>query len=316
MILTICANPSVDSFWTVDQIKKGTTNRSERESFYPGGKGIHVAFALNELGAEVATLGIWGGQTGEWIREKCTDRGITTIGPAVEQWTRICITTTSQNDWDGTELLGAGPEIRDHEVDQFMDHYEKLLNQKKPEAVVMSGSLPPGFDTNGYHQMTTIAGENGIPTFVDASGSILRKALDANPFAVHINLEEGKELSGLEKPDKIARWLSQHCIVAAVTAGAEGLYLFVDEVLYHASISLDSSQIHSTVGSGDCLFAGLCLATLKSDDPVHWAEFSAACGSANCIYPDLGMLKERDVQNLIEKVKLEKLKVHGGSNTR
>jgi 1-phosphofructokinase family hexose kinase len=311
MILTVCANPSVDSFWAVDQIEKGTTTRSEYESFFPGGKGIHVAFALNELGAEVATLGIWGGQTGKWIREKCADCGINTIGLAVEQWTRICITTKSQNDWDGTEILGAGPEIRDPEADQFMDLFEEFVDQKKPEAVVISGSIPRGFDEGSYQQMITIANEHKIPSFVDASGSVLRKALDASPFSVHINLQEGKELSGYKDPDKIARWLSKYCTAAAVTAGADGLYLFVDEVLYHASIQLKSSQIHSTVGAGDCLLAGLCLAVLKSDDPVHWAKLSAACGSANCINPDLGMLKESDVHNLIEKVELEKSEVHG-----
>lgn len=311
MILTVCANPSVDSFWAVDQIEKGTTNRSKNESFYPGGKGIHVAFALNELGAKVTTLGIWGGQTGEWIREKCSDRKIMTIGITIEEWTRICLTTKSSTAWDGTEILGAGPRVQQYNVNLFMHLYEEFLRQKKPEAVVISGSVPRGITEDCYHQMITIAKKNTVPSFVDASGPLLENALEAHPFSVHINHQEGKELSGLEEPGKIARWLGKYCRMAAVTAGAEGLFLFVDDVLYHASIKLESSQIRSTVGAGDCLFAGLCLATLKYDDPAKWAELSAACGSANCINPDLGMLKESDVHTLIKKVKLEKTNLHG-----
>src|SRR5699024_2460514 len=76
ILITVCANPSVVSFWKVGSLERGTTNRSEKESFFPGGKGIHTALALAELGQQVTTLGLWGGQTGRWLQHECNRRDI------------------------------------------------------------------------------------------------------------------------------------------------------------------------------------------------------------------------------------------------
>lgn len=305
MILAVCANPSVDSFWSFDQIKKGTTNRSRGESFYPGGKGIHVALALRELGQQVTTLGVWGGQTGEWLKDVCKKQNIGTAGPVVAEWTRICITNRTSNSWNETELLGAGPRLTPKQVKQFFTTYQSQIAGEPPEAIVLSGSAASGFEDDLYKKMIRTARKADIPTYVDASGTLLREALEVSPFAVHINRHEGKALSGQEDPTAIAHWLSQFCSVAAVTAGADGLFLLVEEILYHASHKLPPSDIISTVGAGDCLLAGLCLASLHDEDPRNWARYAVACGSANCIHPELGMLKTHDVEHILSNVTIE-----------
>lgn len=307
MILTVCANPSVDSFWLVDHIDKGTTNRSEEESFFPGGKGIHVAYSINELGEKSTVLGIWGGQTGKWLKNQCLENNIESIGPSVDQWSRLCITVNSSSDWNETELLGAGPKLSKSEIDSFLNSYSNFLQTKNPDAVVISGSIPKGFPDDTYQKMISEAQRFSVPSYLDASGSLLQHALEANPFAVHINEHEGKALCNFDEPRKIAQWLQQYCDVAAVTAGAKGLFLSVDENLYHSFHELDPSQIISTVGSGDCLLAGLTLATLKNDSHEYWATFATACATANCIHPQLGMLDAEDVDSFLSKITLETL---------
>jgi 1-phosphofructokinase family hexose kinase len=302
MILTVCANPSVDCFWAIDSIQKGTTNRSRDESFFPGGKGIHTAFALNELGEEVETLAIWGGQTGVWLQQECRKRDIATLGPSIEEWNRLCITVQSDSNWDETELLGGGPSVGPKTAERFETSYTQSLGDKNIEAVLISGSAPAGFSDDLYARMVAEAKDHDIPAFVDASGSLLEEALEVQPHGIHINLKEGKELSKKDTPAKIAAWLANHCTLAAVTAGADGLYLAYKNELFHASYKLDESQITSTIGAGDCLLAGLCKAILKNEDPAYWAKFAAACGSANCIHPQLGMLKKADVERILNKV--------------
>ncbi len=307
MILTVCANPSVDSFWLVDHIDKGTANRSEEELFFPGGKGIHVAYAIKELGSDVVTLCIWGGQTGKWLKDQCLENDIETIGPFINQWTRLCITTKSSTDWNETELLGAGPKLSKSEVDSFLTSYKNFLQTENPDAVVISGSVPKGFPDDTYQKMISKAQRFSVPAYLDASGPLLQHALKANPFAVHINEYEGKALCHFDEPRKIAQWLQQYCDVAAVTAGAKGLFLSVDENLYHSYCKLDQSQITSTVGSGDCLLAGLSLATLKNKNHEYWAKFATACATANCVNPQLGMLDAEDVNSFLSKITLETL---------
>jgi 1-phosphofructokinase family hexose kinase len=309
MFLTVCANPSVDSFWSIDQIQRGTTNRSTQEVFYPGGKGIHTALAINELGQNVTTLGVWGGQTGQWLKSECQNNGIATIGPSVEAWTRLCITVDSDSPWNETELLGSGPNVNGEVAASFKEKYNECLQSNNVEAVLISGSTPRGFEHSLYRKLIEEAQKKDIPAFVDASGPLLNHALHKNPYGIHINHHEGHELSGKKDPADIARWLNQYCTLAAVTAGADGLYLAFDESLYHAFYTLDEKEIISTIGSGDCLLAGLCLAAFQYDEPNQWATYAAACGSANCIHPELGMLKAQEVEQIFEKVTLNKIKL-------
>ncbi|MFH5884947.1 1-phosphofructokinase family hexose kinase [Halalkalibaculum sp. DA3122] len=309
MILAVCANPSVDSFWSFNEIDRGTTNRSSGESFFPGGKGIHVAFALRELGEEVTVLGVWGGETGRWLQESCRNNQVPTLGPSVPGWTRICITNRSSTSWDETELLGAGPELTSGQTEQFTADFRNCIEERSPEAVVLSGSAARGFDDTLYLELASISDRADIPVFVDASGPLLDHALKKQPRAVHINQHEGHELSGKEDPAEIVRWLAANCTIAAVTAGSEGLYLCVEDHLYHARHDLDQSTVTSTVGAGDCLVAGLCRAWVTTEDPCYWARYATACGSANCIHPELGLLKAEDVNQILPDVTIDILEL-------
>jgi len=309
MILAVCANPSVDSFWSLPALDGGMTNRSNGETYYPGGKGIHVGFALRELGKEAAILGIWGGQTGAWLKQECAQQDIEVIGPTVEQWNRICLSIQSDSDWDETELLGRGPTIDAPTKKAFFQAYTHFITEQQPEAIVISGSLPAGLKNDCYHEMITAAKPLNIPVFVDASGPLLQHTLATQPYSIHINHHEGRELCGHQEPTKIAQWLGDYCKVAAVTAGADGLYLWVDNKLFNTYNYINPSEITSTVGSGDCLFAGLCLATLNVEDVAFWAKYAAACGTANCIHPQLGMLKKTDVDTIVNTVTLKELTV-------
>ncbi|HLR31831.1 MAG TPA: PfkB family carbohydrate kinase [Fodinibius sp.] len=307
MILTVCANPSVDSFWKVGAIDRGTTNRSEKESFFPGGKGIHTALALAELDRQVTTLGLWGGQTGQWLKKECHRREIETIGPLVDEWSRICITMRSDTDWNETELLGGGPTAGPDAISEFEQAYTQYLQTDEAKAILISGSVPNGFNNQFYAKMVADGKQHSVPVFVDASGELMENTLEARPYGIHINHKEGRELSGREDPVAITRWLHKFCTLAAVTAGADGLYLKYEDAIYHASHALDQDKIFSTVGAGDCLLAGLALATLQEEDPEDWARFATACGSANCIHPQLGMLTKDIVEEVIDEVKVEKL---------
>lgn len=110
-----------------------------------------------------------------------------------------------------------------------------------------------------------------------------------------------------KNPIDIAQWFSKYCELTAVTAGADGLYLAFGDNFFHASHKINESDIFSTIGSGDCLLAGLCLACLEQEEPEYWARFATACGSANCIHPQLGMLKAEDVNKVLPDVTVTKI---------
>ena len=57
MIYTLTISPAIDYVVHLDQMIPGATNRSSREEYYFGGKGINVSVVLQNLGVDSTALG-------------------------------------------------------------------------------------------------------------------------------------------------------------------------------------------------------------------------------------------------------------------
>ncbi len=302
MILCLCPNPSVDMYVWLKTLAAGQANSCRKEERFPGGKGVHVALALAELGEPVMLLGFWGGPTGQWIKEECEARGIACYGPELAGWSQTCFTIKAEEPFDDTELLGRGPSITAKDFESFVTTFNYLLS--KATQVSLSGSWPPGAPANAYALLIARAAQAGKNTFLDCSGEQLRWALAQKPFAVHVNQQEGQHLFQAESPAQTAFLLAKQCTYAAVTAGADGLYLASGPELIHTRCPVE--EVYSAVGSGDCLLAGLAFAFNQGLDSLAVASLAVACGAANCIRPELGLLYRKDVEILRPRVVVEK----------
>ena len=299
MILCLCPNPSIDKFIWVEDFNPGKVNRINNEQSFPGGKGVHVALGIAELGEECALLGFWGGDTGKLIKQFCEEKGISCYGPEIDEPNRTCFTFRSGGDLNGTELLGSGPFIEEEKINLFWLEFIRLL--ETASAVCMSGSWPQTNTEIDYTEFIVAAKKKGIMTFVDCSGKSLVNILAANPYCIHINNQEGFEVFKEYSPLKIADAVLKSCDLAAITCGADGLYLSdKSQGSIHASCKLET--IISAVGSGDSLMAGLVAAYTRDLNLIDTAVLSAACGSANCLREDLGMFYKKDVEMLVAQV--------------
>lgn len=298
MILCLCPNPSVDKFVWLKTFNRNESNRYTKEQHFPGGKGIHVANAIKELGENVCILGFWAGPTGRWLKDQCEKKGIKCYGPEIKGWSRICTTLRSPLILQDTELLGEGPKITKKHFTEFIHIFKELLPTVK--CVTMSGSWPKGAPLSAYSHLIEIATNYGIKSFLDCSGLQLKKALLTKPYLVHINKSEGEALFNGKNTVEIATSLSKYCDYAAVTAGADGLYYASGSKIFHASCKVE--KILSAVGSGDCLLAGLTVAYIRGMNMADSSRIGVACGSANCVREDLGMLYKSDVEIFLNKV--------------
>jgi len=304
MILSVCPNPSVDKYLHLDTIKAGIVNRSAFEQYYAGGKGVHVALAVNELGIKCSLAGIWAGPTGKWIKESCSNYGVECFGINIDGWNRTCITVNSESNFDQTEILERGPEISRHSIDQFLDDIASLIS--KTSSICISGSWPAGTPKTIYKEL-----KKNIPSsthlWIDASGIWLKKAINIKPYGMHVNINEAREIFGTKQtPTKCALELLKYCTVSAVTNGADGLYLARGNELYHATCQVN--KIISTVGSGDCLMAGLLSASYKNYDLRKMTVLGTACGTANCLRKEIGMFYLKDVERLQKNVTCKQLR--------
>ncbi|MFD2101503.1 1-phosphofructokinase family hexose kinase [Flagellimonas iocasae] len=297
MILCVCPNPSIDKLVFIRTFKRGATNRVFEEKSYPGGKGVHVAMGIKEMGEEVALLAFWGGASGKWIKEQCEEKGIACYGPTLDEWTRTCLTIKTYDEFDETEILGAGPKIDSTSYKTFVDDYKKLL--KSASLVSMSGSWPMNDENYNFSNLISIAEEHEKKSIIDCSGASLTNALVKNPFGIHINHNEGYEIYNTHDPFALFSKLGEHSKLIAVTLGAKGLYLSDGEKIVHALSKVDT--VISTVGCGDSLMAGLAVAHVKGHNLEDTAKLAASCGAANCVREDLGMFYKKDVELLENK---------------
>lgn len=302
MIIALCPNPSVDKFLDLTHFHLGHVNRCTSERSFPGGKGVHVALALNELGSETKLIGFWGGPTGTWIQEECAKQNISCFGPIVSQWTRTCITLLTEGEAANTEILEKGPEIT---ADQLYQFFETVKNESaNTTAICVSGSWPADTPDNVYEELQTICRQQNIDLWLDASGERLKQALEVKPFGIHVNKKEASDYYGKEfTPVEFAKKLLEKCEVIALTDGANGLYLGYKDSIIHGKYQL--KNIISTVGAGDCLTAGLLNSWYKKESIEDVVRTATASGAANCVCPDLGMLCKKDVTAFKDAVQLK-----------
>ncbi|MEP4533974.1 MAG: PfkB family carbohydrate kinase [Cyclobacteriaceae bacterium] len=295
-VLVVCPNPAIDIYAWLDGFKAGVPNRISKEAKYPGGKGIHVAMALAELEVPVTVAGFWGGESGTWIKKTCNAfyPNIDFIGPELKEWSRSCYTFKAIDGFDDTEILGTGPTVSHLDLADLLNSINLALDSY--DMMALCGSWPKGSPDDGYAQLISMGKQKGVKSFVDCTGLQLKNALKSKPFGVHLNR---KEITEFYKTDfnRAKENILSDCDVAAITDGSKGLYLLSDEKEYHAVAKVD--RVISTIGSGDCLTAGVVAGYLKSLPLNEIAKLGAACGAANCLREDLGMLNRADVEALL-----------------
>lgn len=303
MILSICPNPSIDAYAWLDQLEPGKVNRISAVREYPGGKGTHIAFTLQELEADTRLLGLWAGASGERIRKKCEERNIETVGLSIPGDNRKCYTfRSSQEQFNNTELLEPGPKLSDNDILSLLDVCGSQF--QKSDLICIAGSWPEGAPDDAYATLIGLAAEAGKNIIVDCSGIQLKNALKHQFFGIHLNESEAMALE-MGSLEQCLSELSRNIDLVAITRGKDGLWLSYNDMVIHAQVEVEN--IISTVGSGDCLTAGIAYAVSKGFKAEDVARYAVACGSANCLSEGIGQVKINDVESLLPQVRIKVL---------
>ncbi|NOZ04135.1 MAG: hexose kinase [FCB group bacterium] len=303
MILSVCPNPAVDTYFYLDDLVPGKVNRLLKEQFYPGGKGVHVALAATELGENVQLAGFWGGATGALIKVECAKANIPCHGPQLKEWNRFCINIRSESQYSETEILGRGPVINKHDMGKFYKTLSGLMADA--QCVTLSGSWPAGADRFAYAELIKLSHLHGCRTFLDCASDLLREALAFSPYCVHLNQHEATEAFGKGNPPQQVKLLAESCEIAVITVGEKGAYFSFENKFYHAECPVRA--VYSSIGSGDCLLAGLAVAFIRKSSIREAIRLAVACGAANCMREELGMLYKHNVDELLDRVVINEI---------
>ncbi len=301
MILVVSLNPALDVTHHVAGVDWSGVNRPQRVGTAPGGKGLNVARTLHALGAGVRVAGLAGGVTGEAVAAGLAAAGVPgTFSPIAGQTRRtFAVVDTTSHD---TALFNEpGPAVAAGEYQRFLVLYENSLADC--DAVVLSGSLPPGLPEDSYAGLAARAAAAAVPVVLDAGGAVLRRAVAAGPAIAKPNLAELQAavrlpLAGLAAVAAAAaelRAAGAHAVV--VSLGGDGLLAVTGGGTWHAA---PPAQVTGNpTGAGDAVVAGLAHGLVLGRPWADRLRHATALGTATAEAPAAGQFAEADYQRAL-----------------
>lgn len=287
MVYTVTFNPSLDYIVDVDNFATGRTNRTVKETIFPGGKGINVSMVLKNLGIDSVALGFMAGFTGQEIARLLNDKGVTSdFISCKEGISRINLKLRTI---DGTEINGMGPAISQADIDKL---YEKLDQLKEGDTLVLAGSIPASMPETMYSDIMARLADKKLDIVVDATNDLLMNVLQYGPFLIKPNKDELEEIFDIEIKDSqdildCAKKLQEKgARNVLVSLGGKGAMLLAENGETYQSLPPKGRLVNS-VGAGDSMVAGF-TAGYKQTGSYEDAFYMGLCtGSASAFSEEL-----------------------------
>jgi tagatose 6-phosphate kinase len=303
MIAVAGLNSAVDKLLEVDALTPGLVLRARDVRAWPGGKGVHVATCAAALDQPVRLTGLVDDAHREWfatwLRARAVDfHAIDTPTPI-----RTCLAIREPGGRT-TEILEPGATI-DTDIIEAAVH--TVINVcRKASIAILTGSVPTGMSSDTYARV--VAALTDTRVLVDASGDVLRQAIDARPFAVKPNQAEAEALTGktIDSPAAAAtaaRLLLESGVrLAVISLGRQGAVACWSDQACH--VEAGAVEVANEVGAGDCLLGALGAALARGDEIADALRLAVAAGTAKVLSPETGGVRRSDIDALLPSVRL------------
>ena len=281
--------------------------RAEQELLSAGGKGVNVARSLGLLDVPTKVIGFGAGATGQMVIDLASGEGIAVQPVLITGDTRIATVLVFGDPARSLVVNPPGPTIGDDGWRSLEALAVDCMTADTPDAVICTGSLPPGTPEDAYYRILHQARQRGIIAVVDARGDALRAALAARPDLAKVNLDEAREISALgehSEPAQIARELAEGGASSVViTAGPDRVVGLTSESLVF--VSPPRARVRNAIGAGDTLLGGM-VAAMVANQPFGQAlAAGVAAGTASVEELQPGrFLRERMAETLAH-IKIE-----------
>ncbi len=298
MIVTITVNAMVEHFFPVAGFTPGRAYRPSHVRTWATGKGLNVARALNDLGAEVVAVVAAGGRRGREIEERILKEGIPHRIVGVRGENRVG--TTIYGPDHVTTVYQDNPPLSDSDTEAILATVRGLLPAR---CIVLAGSTPR---PDLYRRICA----TGVPVVLDICGPTLVEALSiGNVLVAKPNAQECLATFGLEDPSLATRLLARKGARWAIVTDGAGAAIFRTGGREYL-VQPPSVDVVHPVGCGDSLLAGLLFTSDRG--PQKAMAFAVACGAHNASRPDVAHLDPAACERLSRQVEITPLGGSGG----
>lgn len=282
MIYTLTYNPSIDYLVYLDDLHTGQLNRSRKEAYFYGGKGVNVSQILNSLGIDNTALGFVAGFTGYEIENGLRSMGCKTdFVHLPEGHSRINIKVRGQSE---TEINASGPAI---DAFSMRELYKKLEQIGPDDILVMAGSRGAQMGVDSFASLIAELPFRDTKIIVDTTGETLLNSLAYHPFLIKPNLQELSDMFHEEfvpsDTESIVRAAKELQLKGSrnvlVSLGGDGAIMVAEngQVLCRTA---PAGIVVNSVGAGDSMVAGFIAGYLECNNLEDAFVMGISAGSA------------------------------------
>lgn len=300
MIYTITYNPAIDLVIKVDDCTLGDLNRSQKEDYVPGGKGINMSIILKRLGVNNIATGFLGGFSGKYIEEALLNEAIDPKFVEVDGITRINVKLKSNQE---TEINAAGPVISTEQFEKLYQYFNQVL--EAGDTVFLAGNAAPGLDEQAYIRIAQLCLKKKVLFILDSNKQLLSACLVYHPFLIKPNHHELGELFNvnIQTQDDIIQYAMKLQALGArnvlVSCGGEGALLLTETQKIYTS-NIPTGKLVNSVGAGDSMLAGFMAKYIETQDYAQSLQQGAATGSATAY--SVGLATKDQIEKLISQI--------------
>jgi tagatose 6-phosphate kinase len=304
MIVTVTLNLALDVTYRVPAVELHAANRVTAVAHRAGGKGVNVARVLKALGHETLVCGLAGGATGTSVSADLAAAGLDVALTEIGGETRRTLAVVDEARGDATGYWEPGPRVDGAEWERLLATYDEVL--AGADAVVLSGSLPPGLPADAYAILCRRASDAGVPAVLDADGEPLRRGLAGSPALVKPNRDELERTTGASDPVAGAEsLLAAGAGAVVVSQGADGLLAVTPDGRWRAA---PPGHVEGNpTGAGDAAVAALTAGLVEG---LPWPERlarAAAVSAAAVAAPVAGSFDRELFERLLTSVAPEEV---------
>ena len=309
MISGVSLNPSIDRTLELERLEVGGLNRIKKQTDVAAGKGMNVALAAAALGEEAACIGFMYREGGAMFEARLHEGGAMGDFVWCDGAVRVNMKVFDREKGEITELNASGTPVDEEQMCKMAALTARQA--EKSDALVLTGSLPPGCPVDFYAQLAEAAQGSDCRVFLDADGERLRAGLRAKPFLIKPNRYELELLSGekLDSLDSIcaaARKLVEGGVkMVAVSMGADGALMTDGKHFIHAPGL--RVRVCSTVAAGDSMIAGLATGFVRGWSMTEAFRLGVAAATVRCMTPPDQLIRAEDCAALANQIVIKAL---------
>ncbi|MEW6359842.1 MAG: 1-phosphofructokinase family hexose kinase [Planctomycetota bacterium] len=310
MITTITLNTALDRTIEVPDFKVGAVASGSAIAEQPAGKGVNVSRCLATYGIHSALTGFVGSLEVPLYHNSFRSSGVQTLLVPVEGRTRFDTTILDPKNNTETHIREKGFYVTETDLRKLEVVLKRIIDPN--EIVALCGSMPPGVSRGDFAKIVRQCVGKPARVLVDTSGEPLKAAVDAGPYAIKPNVDELRDLVGMELKDRLeiaeaALSLTPRITVVIVSLGKDGALLVKGGAVWHGLCPLDQARMVNTVGCGDALVAGFLAGLEKEMTDEETLRLAVAFGAAAALTSTAGSVRREDIDEMGQQATVEKI---------